>query len=323
MKEIGIRSFIRSEEKKIRSKHSWLRHQNMIGIGVLLCSLFLVEFVSFLYIAGSIHWSIVIPLIALATSILHELEHDLIHNLYFKGNKWVQNFMLFTIWVAKASISPWYRKFIHLRHHNHSGSKFDIEERLIGIGEPFGLRRLIASFYAFGPMVYFNQIRKDNPEFNYVLLTLSSLPVVLPFITVFHLFHEYIRWTLGWTMSNDWVNHLPQWCWAIISTLAVCWVLPNILRQTCLNLMATYSHYYDIQARDVFHQNQILDHWSLFGLNLFCFNFGATHIIHHYVTDQPFYIRQMISKSVRAELIKQGVQHNDFDIVRRDNRMGT
>jgi hypothetical protein len=33
---------------------------------------------------------------------------------------------------------------------------------------------------------------------------------------------------------------------------------------------------------DVFYQNQILDSPLCWPFQLFCFNFGATHILHHY-----------------------------------------
>ena len=46
-------------------------------------------------------------------------------------------------------------------------------------------------------------------------------------------------------------------------------------------------------TQDVFFQTQILDHWLLYPFQLFCFNFGATHIMHHFVTRQPFYLRQV------------------------------
>lgn len=34
-------------------------------------------------------------------------EHDLIHDLYFKRQKWVQNAMFAFIWVIKSNANPW------------------------------------------------------------------------------------------------------------------------------------------------------------------------------------------------------------------------
>lgn len=53
---------------------------------------------------------------------------------------------------------------------------------------------------------------------------------------------------------------------------------------------------------------------------LFSFNFGSSHIIHHFVPNQPFYIREAISRKANAEMIKQGVRNNDWGIVARANR---
>lgn len=47
---------------------------------------------------------------------------------------------------------------------------------------------------------------------------------------------------------------------------------------------------------------------------------GATHIVHHYVPGQPFYIRQMCYTRVKEFMIEKGVRLNDFAIVARANR---
>eukprot|EP01027_Heterolobosea_sp_BB2_P025276 GEZU01038787.1.p1 GENE.GEZU01038787.1~~GEZU01038787.1.p1 ORF type:complete len:373 (-),score=133.48 GEZU01038787.1:249-1367(-) len=320
----AIRKTIRTEEDNLRKKYTWLRHQNILGLSWFLVSLFAMVIVSYLYLRRMLHWGLSIPLIAIALSIFHELEHDLIHNLYFKGRKWVQDLMFLTIWISKGHLNPWYRRWIHLRHHNNSGSRQDIEERLIGIGQPVGYKRIIATFHPLGSTFFFADIKKDNPDFNSTYTTLMSLPVMGVFIAFIHLFHEYLRLQYGITFgAYDWVNLLPAWGWPIVRDVAVLWVLPNTLRQACLNLMATYSHYFDdVPVRNVYYQNQILNHWALLPFNLFCFNFGSTHIIHHYVTDQPFYLRQMLASAAHAEIIKQGARHNDIGIVLRNNRFG-
>ena len=57
---------------------------------------------------------------------------------------------------------------------------------------------------------------------------------------------------------------------------------PNTLRQGSLQWVSTGCHYYgDIPEKNVFFQNQVLNHWIFYPLQIFCFN---THIIHHYVT---------------------------------------
>ena len=62
---------------------------------------------------------------------------------------------------------------------------------------------------------------------------------------------------------------------------------------------------------------------SLLPLQIFCFNFGSTHIIHHYVVNQPFYLRQMVARAAHQELERQGVRVNDLAVVSRSNRWGS
>ena len=64
---------------------------------------------------------------AFSISLLHELEHDIIHNLYFKSHMWVQDMMFWGIWIAKLHGNPWYRRELHLKHHIVSGQIDDAE----------------------------------------------------------------------------------------------------------------------------------------------------------------------------------------------------
>lgn len=52
----------------------------------------------------------------------------------------------------------------------------------------------------------------------------------------------------------------------------------------------------------------------------FAFNFGKTHILHHYVVEQPFFVRELVFDRVEPVLPKSGVRFNDFGVVRRANR---
>ncbi len=119
----------------------------------------------------------------------------------------------------------------------------------------------------------------------------------------------------------------PGWLPAALvrtfDVLMILWVAPNLIRQTCLALISSYSHYYgDIRENDVFEQNQILDHPLLWPMQLYCCNFGSTHIIHHYVVQQPFYLRQMVAPAAHAAMLRQGVPRNDFGVIARANRRG-
>ena len=62
------------------------------------------------------------------------------------------------------------------------------------------------------------------------------------------------------------------------------------------------------------------DAWWLAPLHLFCFNFGGTHAIHHFVVRDPFYLRQATAKAVYPILKKYGVRFDDYGTFLRSNR---
>jgi hypothetical protein len=49
-------------------------------------------------------------------------------------------------------------------------------------------------------------------------------------------------------------------------------------------------------------------------------NFGTTHSFHHYVVEQPFYVRRLISRWVLPALAKYGQRFNDVGTFLRGNR---
>ncbi len=318
-----IRAVIHSEEQRLRADHPWLAHQDFLGLTCCAASLAAMAGVAALYLQGWLVWWLAVPLMALPISILHEVEHDLIHDLYFRGRAWAQNGMLIVIWFCKLSLNPWYRRAIHLRHHLVSGQETDIEERLIGLGLPFGLLRLVVTIHPMGGLLLFRRIKRDVPGFQPWRLALLSVPTYTLFNVISVAFVGYVWLRQGWSLPNDPFRLLPAWGWPWARDLTVLLVLPNVLRQSCLVLMSSYSHYYgDIPEREIFFQNQILSHWVFFPVQLFCFNFGATHIIHHYVINQPFYLRQMVARAAQAEMRRQGTRTDDLGTFVRANRWG-
>ena len=251
--------------------------------------------------------------IALALSVLHELEHDLIHDLYFADRPWVQNLMFAGIWMAKMSLNPWARRRIHRYHHQVSGQPEDIEERLIGLGLPWGLQRLVLSVLPAGSVTLARTIDRDvrnavregavAPDLNhargFVLLRgVDTVFFLTPFVVV--------------PMA------LSGAAWAV--SLLVLWVLPNTIRHFSIVVVSSNSHYTHIPRSELWFQNQVLDHWLTWPLQLFCFHFGATHILHHYVVKQPFWLRQLVAPRVRPVLRANGVQFNDLGTFARANR---
>lgn len=310
-----INRAIQAEEERLRERHTWLKHQDILGLVAFFGSLVALVVIAAAYLGGALPWWLTIPLMALPVSILHELEHDLIHNLYFKGHERIQDAMFFVIWWSKLNGSPWYRRGIHLRHHKRSGQKDDVEERMIGLGQAPTLHRLLIAIHPIFANKVLRSIKRAAPD---VPIRWGIRQSALPFALFALWFFGFPVWMIIETLAPDLTSAGFD---RGVVVMEVLMIAPNILRQACLALLSSYSHYYgDIPEHDVFTQNQILDHWALWPMQLFAFNFGATHILHHYVVQQPFYLRQMVWPGVRQVLVDQGVRVNDFGVVRRWNR---
>lgn len=313
---------IKQSDSTIRQNYPLLYHQDCIGAIIFISSLLLILFFSYLYLCKYITAIPAIVLIALPISLLHELEHDIIHNLYFKQSRWVQNVMFSLIWSAKLHISPWYRRQIHLKHHLLSGQPNDAEERLIGLGLSPSFTRMAVSVHPFAGLLVSDDISKDAKYFKVSTMQLFNAPVALLFTTIIRVFLGYNALFLIYCYLNYDFNTIYgiQTVYPIIHNLTICLCFPNLLRQSCLVLMSTSTHYFkDIPLNTVYYQNQILDSWYVFPFQLFCFNFGATHIVHHYVPSQPFYIRHFTARSVKSIMLELGVRNNDFGILWRNN----
>jgi len=255
---------------------------------------------------------VIILTISLSISILHEIEHDLIHNLYFKHSTWMQNILFFIIWIAKFNVNPWWRRKIHLHHHNKSGQVSDVEERLIGLGLPLGHTRIAITMHTSASLFISHIISSDTDVLDlYEMILLSSptfiinvvmnITFLLDVLSFISLSEPYKQWVFGYHVLS---------------------VIPNFIRQGCLVLISNTCHYYgDIIESSVYYQNQILDHWSLTIFQLFCCNFGATHIIHHYVPYQTFYMRTLcFTNELKNLMIENGVRNNDLNVITRSNR---
>lgn len=313
----AINRAIVAEEKRLRARHGWLAHQDAIGTACFLGSLAAMGVIAWGYLAGHLAWWVPVLLMGLPISILHELEHDLIHNQYWKGRTRLQNAMFFVIWWAKLNVSPWYRREQHLRHHRRSGQPDDAEERLIGLGVRAGWYRLLIAVHPIFSWPMVAGVKRADPKWHIMWGIRQSSPAFVTFALV--LLVQPLLHGIDAVVPGA----LPAGLVRSFDVMMVLWVAPNVLRQTCLALVSSYCHYYgDIPENDVFYQNQILDHWALWPMQLYCFNFGSTHIVHHFVVQQPFYLRQMVAKAAHAEMLRQGVRRNDLGVVRRANRWG-
>lgn len=333
-----IRKEVQQASKEFRAKYPFLQHQNAIGFSIFLFCIGMIILTAVLYLQHKIGAVVVMLSVAFWTSFLHELEHDLIHFMYFKKNKFLHNLMMLGVWVFRPmTINPWLRREIHFHHHRVSGTKTDIEERGVTNGEKWGIQRLITTAdILLGGVLRGNRIRKDiiaavqrgelpkeqALEFKKVKLY-GMLPFTLGlyFIWYFFLVHYAIHFVssvfnLGYE-SPAFITAQMTW----VNPLVVILILPNLFRMFCLHFITSNMHYYgDVEPGNVMQQTQVLDKWYFIPFQLFCCNFGSTHAIHHFVVNETFYIRQFTAAKAHKVMREQGVRFNDIASIRRANR---
>lgn len=312
-----IRRWIRRGEKRLVTRAPVLGHHDAIGAVLVGIS------VGGMVALGGLYWADRIPAWACIlgnaffASVLHEIEHDLIHFLYFKKRRYIHDVMMFVVWAFRGNVPHgWYRRAIHFHHHAASGTETDVEERLLGLGTPWGFRRLLASVDGLMAFLFHaRQLEAEIPGFRRRDLAFASLPFYPIFLLVlvsFGIYHAEVALGIEPTVAM-------RMAYPVIGVLAVAWVFPNYLRQAALQIVSSNVHYYE-DARNIHEETQVLRPFYLWPLQLFCFNFGTTHSFHHYVVEQPFYIRQLIAPWVLPYLRKHDIRENDTGTFWRANR---
>ncbi len=335
-----IRKTILEDGRALRRRHPWLeKHQNLIGASIMVVSLLGMITSGTLYVMDIIPWWLCIPVTAIFASFIHELEHDLIHLMYFKNRPRVNSLMLAVGWLARAStVSPFVRRNLHLHHHKYSGTESDLEERGITNGERWGLRRLLMTgdnmmAVLMRPLTMQRAvkayIRSQKPESRGEVqkMRIQQLLAYAPLGNLYYLlFHGWIAihvvlfsaQVVGSpiTLTGEFASAL-----GILNTFAVVYMLPSFLRTFCLHFISSNIHYYgDVEARNVMQQCQVLNPWWLVPMQAFCFNFGSTHAIHHFAVREPFYIRQWTAPAAHKVMKEMGVRFNDYGTFIRGNR---
>jgi fatty acid desaturase len=314
---------IKAEETRLRNKYAFLKAQDSIGLLILLLSLAGMIGCAVLYYYMLIPAWLCIIVATFFASISHELEHDLIHKLYFRNNPLMHNFMMAVVWLMRPNtINPWYRRKIHLLHHKTSGTKQDLEERLVGNGIANIFVRSIVMFDGLlGLILQRKLLKREVKAFNFLTIFNAGFPLAtLYFVSIycFILFHCVN------TLLADYFSY-PQWLLVSIEWLdflIVVIIAPNFIRSACLNFVTSYLHYYG-GVSSILQQTQVFKGWFMWPFNLFCFNFAGTHAIHHIVVQQPFYIRQLVAKSAHKVMRNNGVRFNDFSTVNQGNKYRT
>lgn len=338
-KTAHIKRVVLQAGQDLRERHPWLKHQNAIGVSILLLSLGGMIGSAVLYYHGLIAWWLCIPLVAIFASFIHELEHDLIHLMYFRNKPWANKLMMLIGWIARPStVSPFVRRKLHLHHHKHSGTETDLEERGITNGEPWGIKRLLMTgdnmlAVLLRPVATFRMVRayiatlqpKNRAEFKRMAWEqrLAYFPIGNVYYFFWHGYLAFYAVSFGallmgspLALSESQLSTL-----AVFDFLAVTWMFPSFLRTFCLHFISSNMHYYgDVEDGNILQQTQVLNPWWLAPFQLFCFNFGGTHAIHHFVVKEPFYIRQWTAPTAHKVMREMGVRFNDLGSFRRANR---
>lgn len=333
-----IRKEIQTASKEIRVKYPFLQHQNFIGFSIFIVSIAMILVLSVAYLQGRISAVVVVLSVAFWTSFLHELEHDLIHFMYFKKNKFIQNLMFLGVWVFRPmTINPWFRRDLHFHHHRVSGTKTDLEERGLTNGENWSFRRLMTiTDLLFGGILRGKTIRRDvidavkrgelskEQALNFKKIKMYGMmpfTLFLYLVWYFFLIHYAVQFAAHFLHLGYESPAIIQAQFKWINPLVVILILPNLLRMFCLHFITSNMHYYgDVESGNVMQQTQVLNKWYFIPFQFFCFNFGSTHAIHHFVVNETFYIRQFTATKAHLVMRAQGVRFNDLGTFKRANR---
>ena len=319
-----IRQAIRQKGDDLRQAHPLLANQNLIGMVIFLFAISGIALSAWSYLQGHLSPWLCIPLVAFFTSLLHELEHDLIHWQYFKNIKAIHHFMLFTGWLLRpGTINPWVRRHLHFLHHKVSGSDKDIEERGISNGRNWGLMRLWIIFDTVLPNMLnaFLHAKKGQGLYRIARVFLAYFPFGIVTVAAWYsflIFHGVSFLTTNTSLSVEWsastiafMDGLSHWVVILIA--------PFYVRSFSINFISSNMHYYG-NVNSIMQQTQVLTHPIFLPFQLFCFNFGSTHGIHHFVVKEPFYIRQLTAGVAHKVMREQGVRFNDLGTFTRANR---
>lgn len=333
-----IRKEIIHAYQQLKEKYPLLKHQDFWGMLIFLFSCSLVAFNSYLWWIGVFPaWAMILTN-AFFFGILHELEHDLIHWMYFKTNKAIHHTMLFVIWILRPlTINPWIRRQLHYHHHKYSGTLHDVEERGVTNGEKWSLKRLLLTAdLVVGGLFRVSSLFKDikqevkngnlKPDQGHKLKQ-YALTGLIPVTIIAHLLVYLLL--AGWSLEfvnrsfhtgivlPEFLTHILAFCRPVIYII----LIPNLLRQFCLHFITSNLHYMgDVEQGNVTEQTQVLNVWWTFPMQLFCFFFGWTHAIHHFVVNETFYVRHLARKKAHIVMRRYGIRFNDLGTFSRANR---
>jgi len=319
----AIRQAIKESGDRWRRKFPFLANNDLMGLLIFVASITGIGMAGYTYLNGVISALTCILVVAFLTSLLHELEHDLIHWQYFKKHKLVHHLMMFGVWFFRpGTINPWIRRHLHFLHHKTSGTEKDIEERGIGNGQPYSLLRWCIMFDpVLGNIAKILIGNEPKKGFRIARILAAYFPFGVVTVFIWYAFLAFYlangaAYLLG--SSIAWSETISLYM-TYIDQAVVLLIAPHYLRSFCIIFISSSMHYYG-NVDSVIKQTQVLNAWYFLPFQLFCFNFGSTHGIHHFVVGEPFYIRQLTEKDAHKAMKENGVAFNDLGTFRRSNR---
>jgi len=344
----AIRRAILDAGDALRARRPWLEPwQDAIGVALIVGAVAANLAVAAAFASGALGWQATVVTAALAQSILHELEHDLIHACYFAkrfGPRAVNVALALVYSCRLSTINPWARRRLHLNHHNAAGTPPDLEERAITNGMPWGpLRLLVTGDNALAVLLrpvtslrelrdYVRAMPDADPAVNPSgwlterarLVTANAggyLPGGLVHYGLWYAFLADAGLKAAGFAGGAGLLGVAGPAYSLIRTYAAAFGASNLLRTFCLHLVSSNIHYVGIARGDVLNQTQVVTHPASWPFQLFCFCFGVTHAIHHFVVRDTFYMRHAIAPSVLPVMKANGVRFNDFGTFARANRV--
>lgn len=333
-----IRKEINLSYYQLKETYPLLKHQNGLGMSIFLFAIIAIVTVSFGWYQSVLPSWLMIAVNAFFMGVLHEIEHDLIHWLYFRKHKVIHHFMLFTVWILRPlTVNPWIRRTLHHHHHKFSGTLHDVEERSVTNGEAWSIKRLLTTpdvvlggllrlrrmFSDMDQEVKNGNLKLETSSKLKQIMFLSIVPVTIFAHVVLYFFFADVLFT--WLNARFAVDlsfpHYVDNMLISLNVLIYTILLPNLLRQFCLHFITSNMHYFgDIEEGNVIEQTQVLNIWWTYPMQLFCFFFGWTHSIHHFVVNETFYVRHIGRKKAQEVLRQYGVRFNDLGTFKRANR---
>jgi len=317
-----MQASIIAEGERLEARYPLLAQRDTLGSAACLGSCAGMVAMGWLYLSGVVPWWATLLVNGFFAGILNEVEHDLMHYIYFKRTAWAQNTLMLLVWAFRGNyMNPWNRRQIHLHHHRTSGSRVDVETRMTGLGMGFGLLRVLLMLDTLAVLFVSKRLERESDGAYRRSETLRNM---VPFTWLFVSLWTSLLAFQAFFLVNRALGlgiELHGGLAAYAHFLEFAWVVyigPSVLRTAALHLISSNTHYSG-ENLNLLRQTQSQGAWFFWPLQPFCFNFGKTHCIHHLVVHQPFYLRQLVAPVAYRVMRENGILFDDYGTFRRRN----